>query len=82
MKVEVLFFGVLRKRAGEARRPVVLDEVPATAGELRAALSKALPELGDLGSVAIAIGDELLGDSDRLSDTVAEVALLPPVSGG
>lgn len=54
----------------------------ATVGDLKARLSKEHPRLGELWErLAIALDGEVVGDTARLSDG-AEVALLPPVSGG
>ena len=54
----------------------------ATVAELRRALAAAAPELASqLPRWAIAVDGELAGSDRALADG-AEVALLPPVSGG
>jgi len=54
----------------------------ATVGELRRALLAAAPgAAGQLERWAVAVGGELAGAERTLEDG-AEVALLPPVSGG
>jgi len=53
-----------------------------TVGDLRRQLARAHPGLASLlERSALAVGGEFAGDADVL-DGQAEVALLPPVSGG
>jgi molybdopterin converting factor subunit 1 len=81
MTVTVRLFARARDLAGTDR---VAVEVPpdATAGDLRRQLAVRVPALaGLLERSALAVGGEFAGDDHRLS-AEAEVALLPPVSGG
>jgi len=81
MNVRVRLFARARDLAGAAT--VVID-VPAeaTVGELRRRLAEARPALsGILARSAMAINDEF-ADDDRIVPSGAEIALLPPVSGG
>jgi molybdopterin converting factor subunit 1 len=81
MNVRVRLFARARDLAGTAA--VVID-VPAeaTVGELRRRLAEARPALsGILARSAMAINDEF-ADDDRIVPSGAEIALLPPVSGG
>ncbi|HEY2415553.1 MAG TPA: MoaD/ThiS family protein [Pirellulaceae bacterium] len=74
-------FAVARQRAGISTIEV---EVPstATAGQLRAALAEQFPPLKDiLPHSRLAVSNEYADDSVAISGT-AEIALIPPVSGG
>lgn len=80
MPVHVLYFAAAREAAGTSRE--TLAEVPATVGELRAALIQAHPGLARvLPRCRIAVDQEFADDSAPLRDG-AEVALVPPVAGG
>ncbi len=81
MTVVVRLFARARDLAGADSLPV---EVPdgATAGQLRRRLTAACPALNNLvGRCALAVNDEFADDGLTLPPG-AEVALLPPVSGG
>jgi molybdopterin converting factor subunit 1 len=81
MKVCVKLFAVARQRAGASTLEV---EIPgaATAGQLRAALAEQFPPLKDiLAHSRIAVANEYAADNDPIS-AAAEIALIPPVSGG
>jgi molybdopterin converting factor subunit 1 len=81
MKVRVRLFARARELAGA---DAVLLSVPegATVADLRRQLAAARPPLaGLLGRCAVAVNDEFAEDSLTLPPE-AEVALLPPVSGG
>ena len=76
----VLYFAAARDAAGAPREAV--DPVPATVGDLRAALTRRHPALGRiLGRCRIAVDEDMAADGDALRDG-AEVAIIPPVSGG
>ena len=81
MRVRVRLFARARDLAGADA--VVLDLPPAaTAGDLRRRLAEAHPALaGLLERSALAVNDEFADDALALP-LDAEVALLPPVSGG
>lgn len=81
MHVRVRLFARARDLAGADA--VVLDlPAGATAGDLRRHLADAHPRLaGLLERSALAVNDEL-ADDDLTLPHGAEVALLPPVSGG
>lgn len=81
MQVTVRLFAGLRERAGSAR--LVLADLPEgldLAG-LKREIEKRYPELGSLAEVAGVLGVEYVPDSTPLQEG-ADVALLPPVSGG
>ena len=81
MNLRVLLFASLRERAGVAE--LELEDLPEgldLAG-LKRELEARRPELGSLGHVSGVLGTEYVSDETVLSEG-AEVALLPPVSGG
>lgn len=81
MRVRVLLFARARDLAGAASAGLELPE-GATVAVLRAALAEAYPRLGEfLPLCAAAVGGEVASDETALADG-AEVAVLPPVSGG
>jgi molybdopterin converting factor subunit 1 len=79
--VVVRLFARARDLAGADTVTLRLSEA-ATVGDLRRELAAAYPVLGPLlGRSAIAVNQEFAGDELPLS-LQAEIALLPPVSGG
>ena len=81
MKVEVRLFAAARELAG---KPAVEAELPddATVADLRRWLAEAFPDLEPLlRSAAFALDAEYAVDDAPLSDG-AEIACIPPVSGG
>ena len=81
MMIEVQLFARARDIAGTARIAVALPD-GATVGDLRRGLAELLPNIARLlEHSALAVDNELAGDALVLSSD-AEVALLPPVSGG
>jgi len=81
MKVKVLFFARARDLAGQAALEV---DLPAggTVADLRRHLAERLPALAPLlAHSRFAIAQEFAADHEKLL-AHAEVALLPPVSGG
>jgi molybdopterin converting factor subunit 1 len=81
VKIEVLFFAILRERAGRERETL---EVPAatTAADLMVQLVRLHPGLAGLeGRVQLAVNRQMVPRSHVLRDH-DEVALIPPVSGG
>jgi molybdopterin synthase catalytic subunit len=79
--LSVRLFAVLRERAGAPvlRLTGLPDELDVTG--LKRELARRHPELGDLSSVRGVLGTSYVPDGTRLEED-AEVALLPPVSGG
>lgn len=81
MKVEVKLFAVARQLAGKSTLTLQLPP-GATAGDLRRAMAEACPELSDIiQSMAIAVNHEYVPDEAAI-DPGAEIACIPPVSGG
>jgi molybdopterin synthase catalytic subunit len=81
MTITVLFFAQARERAGTARRSLELPAGSSVADAL-AALGKAHPDLEPLWPhLAVALDRQLVEHGRALRDG-AELALLPPVSGG
>jgi molybdopterin synthase catalytic subunit len=78
--IVVLYFAGARDAAGTDRE--TLAHVPATVGALRGALAEAHPALGRvLARSRIAVDQEFVEDDAPVRDG-AEVAIVPPVSGG
>jgi len=81
MKVSVKLFAVARQRTGASSIDVELSN-GSTAGELRRALAEQFPPLKDiLAHSRIAVANEYAVDATPIS-SAAEIALIPPVSGG
>jgi molybdopterin converting factor subunit 1 len=81
MNVEVRMFARAKDLAGSGKVTVPLPE-GATVSDLRRELARVFPALaGLLERSALAVNDEFAADSLTLPPS-AEVALLPPVSGG
>jgi molybdopterin converting factor subunit 1 len=81
MTVTVRLFARARDLAGADRVTVELPP-DATAGDLRRQLATRVPALATLlDRSALAVGGEFAAD-DQLLSADAEIALLPPVSGG
>ena len=81
MKLEVRLFAVARQLVGADSLAV---EVPrqATIGQLRAAMAREIPALAPLLSqMLFAIGNEYVAD-DTVIVAGADIACIPPVSGG
>ena len=81
MKIRVKLFAVARERVG---REAVEVELPgqATAGQLRGALVEQFPPLADvLRHARLAVNSEYAADALTIP-AAAEVAIIPPVSGG
>ncbi|HSM91456.1 MAG TPA: molybdenum cofactor biosynthesis protein MoaE [Anaeromyxobacteraceae bacterium] len=80
MAVHVLYFALTREVAGGSTER--LEPPPRTVGELRARLLALHPGLsGILPRCRVAVDQEFADDATALADG-AEVALIPPVSGG
>jgi molybdopterin converting factor small subunit len=81
MQVSVRLFAVLKERAG--RGEIALSNVPdeIDVAGLKREIARRHPELGDLSSVAAAVGTQYAADDTRVRAGDV-IALLPPVSGG
>ena len=81
MNVRILLFARAKDLAGTALLTLELPE-GATVAVLRERLSEAYPRLAKFQArCAVAVGGELVSEETPLTEN-AEVALLPPVSGG
>ena len=81
MRVQVVFFGILKDLAGGSERQLELP-TGATAEDLWAALQAQTPGLARFRkSVAVAVNQHY-SEPGALLHEGDEVALLPPVSGG
>lgn len=81
MRVRVKLFAVARQRVG---RDAIELEIPveATVRTLRRALAESYPALADvLPHVRFAVNSEYAGEA-LVIPAAAEVAVIPPVSGG
>ena len=81
MHARVRLFAVARQRAG---RPVVEVDLPdrATVADLRAALRESLPDLAPILPTARFSVDAEYADDATPIPPGADLALIPPVSGG
>lgn len=81
IRVEVQLFAVARQLAGRETVAVSLAE-PATVGRLRQALGEQFPALASvLPHVMFAVNAEY-ADDQSVIPSGAQVACIPPVSGG
>ncbi|MBK9171005.1 MAG: molybdenum cofactor biosynthesis protein MoaE [Bryobacterales bacterium] len=81
MRIQVLFFGMLKDIAGRSGDSVELAE-GAVAGDLFDQYAARFPGLGELaGSIVLARNEEFVARDAALREG-DEVAFLPPVSGG
>jgi MoaE-MoaD fusion protein len=81
VKVEVLFFAVLRERAGRDRETLELSP-GATVASLLEQLGAQQPALAGLqGRIQVAVNRQIVARTHELA-AGDEVALIPPVSGG
>lgn len=76
--MKAILFGITREIAGTSEL-----EIPAlpTVGDLKSWLRETYPQMNGLKSLAIAVNQEYAGDEQALTET-AEIAIIPPVSGG
>jgi molybdenum cofactor cytidylyltransferase len=82
VSVTVRLFALARQQAGRAVVTLDVPE-PATVAALKSALAAAIPELTRLvPQLMIAINADYVRDEERLIPAGAEVAAIPPVSGG
>ena len=81
MEIEVLLFASLKEQQGSPSLTVTVEE-GATVARLREVVAESYPELAPgLAASRVAI-DQEFSPEDRTIVAGAEVALIPPVSGG
>jgi len=81
MLVNLRLFAVAKERAGRPMIELELSE-PATVADLKRALAAAVPELaGLLPMIRIAVDSEY-AEEDASIPVGAQLAAIPPVSGG
>ena len=81
MKLRVKLFAIARQRVGRETIEVELPQA-ATIAHLRSAVAEQFAPLGDLlAHVRFAVNSDYANDSFPIPPD-AEVALIPPVSGG
>ena len=81
MEIRIRLFAAARQLAGALWVSVTVPDFAAVA-ELKAALTAAVPALErSLPSMRIAVNEEYADDHARIAPG-AEVAVIPPVSGG
>jgi molybdopterin converting factor subunit 1 len=81
MTLRIKLFAIARQRLGRDEVEVTLPEA-ATAADLRRALAEQFPAIADvLPHIRIAVNSSYANDA-MLIPAGAEVALIPPVSGG
>lgn len=84
MRIHLLAFASASEAIGAPERDYRLptEEGPPTVSDLKAALSEDFPQVKELWQrLAVSIDGEIVSDAEALHEG-AEVALLPPVSGG
>ena len=81
MKITVKLFAAARQCCGSEEVHVELDD-GANVRDLRAALATAHPTLDAILPASMVAIDHDYASDDRRVDGKAEVALIPPVSGG
>jgi molybdopterin converting factor subunit 1 len=81
MRVEILFFGMLKDFAGKERDSVELAD-GATVSDLLRLIEQGVPRMASYGrSIAVSVNHEY-AEPKRVLHQGDEVGLLPPVSGG
>ncbi|WCT14028.1 MoaD/ThiS family protein [Mucilaginibacter jinjuensis] len=79
--MEILLFGITRDIAGKAKLTIPTGEDLQTVGDLRIWLGQQYPAMAALNSLAVAVDSEY-ADDNTFINSVSEIALIPPVSGG
>lgn len=79
--INLLLFGITRELVGCHQLALELKEDITTVGALKDYLYTQYPKLDELSSLAIAVNGEYAADADAVP-AGAEIALIPPVSGG
>ena len=81
MKINVLYFGIVRERIGRSGETVELGEGTTVDGLLAELSARYENIAAGAGSVRVAVNREYMDGSSPLSDG-DEAAIIPPVSGG
>ena len=79
--MEILLFGITREIVGDSVLKIPEHANLRDVNDLRAWLDERYPQFKGLSSLAIAINQEYAQNNDLLPPG-AEIALIPPVSGG
>ena len=82
MMVRVKLFAVARQRVGKDELEIEVSSAAPTVADLRAEVKERYPALAEvLPYIRVAVNSEYASDATVLPKA-AEVALIPPVSGG
>jgi MoaE-MoaD fusion protein len=82
VQVTILLFALAKEKAGRPTLTLTLPD-PAQVSDLKAALAQACPALAPLlPTLRIAINSEYALDDAQIIPNGAELAAIPPVSGG
>jgi molybdopterin synthase catalytic subunit len=82
MQLRVRFFARLREIVGQSEQTITLDDESATADDVFTEITRTYPQLADLrGHLRVAVDRDFVPWDHHVSDG-AEVAFIPPVSGG
>ncbi|HKI45907.1 MAG TPA: MoaD/ThiS family protein [Balneolales bacterium] len=79
--MEILLFGITKDIVGDDTLRVSDQSAIRTVSDLRKWLFAQYPAMGELRSLAIAVDNHFADDSETILSS-AELALIPPVSGG
>ncbi len=80
MDINILGFGIAREIFGSGQVSLPLGNA-ATVADMRSALEKQYPRLGQLATYMVAVNNEYAANTRTLQPT-DEIAIIPPVSGG
>lgn len=80
MNINILGFGIAREIFGSGQVSLATADA-ITVGDMRAALEKQYPRLGQLSTYMVAVNNEYAANTRKLQPT-DEIAIIPPVSGG
>jgi molybdopterin converting factor small subunit len=82
VQTTILLFALAKQKAGQPTLTLTLPD-PATVADLKIALAEACPALAPLlSTLRIAINSEYAFDDAQTIPANAELAAIPPVSGG
>lgn len=80
MKLKILAFGIAKDIFGTPEKLLQVND-GLNVGQLKNVLEQEFPELKKLKSYFIAV-DEEYADDDQILNSIHEIAIIPPVSGG